>query len=82
LPVGFEPVAQKTSAGAPIYFGLGVRGQAAIGAVDDRKVEVPESFDGSSKWRFMSASFVGFPKSLKTEVSIFIDDMPPQKQTI
>jgi len=24
LPIGFEPIAMKTQAGAPIYFGLGV----------------------------------------------------------
>jgi len=45
--------------------------------VDDRKVEVPMSFDASNKWTFISVSFVGFPKSLKTEVSIYIDDMAP-----
>jgi len=40
------------------------------------------NFDASNKWRFISVSFVGFPKSVKTEVNIFIDDLAPVKQTI
>ena len=50
--------------------------------MDDRKVEVISNFDASNVWRFISVSFVGFPKSIKTEVSIYIDSNAPVTQTV
>jgi len=61
MPIGtvLQATVNKLREGAPIQFGLGVRGQAAVAAIDDRKVEFLENFDlTAGVWRFISVSFV------------------------
>jgi hypothetical protein len=87
VAVGTEPASLKLRdeqpVGNPVYFGIGIRGEAAIAAVNDRKVEVPQNYDTMpNTWRFISVSFVMFPKRVKTQIDIYLDNNPKVSQDL
>ena len=46
--VGQDPISGKYIEGVPIFYGIGVTGQNAVAALDDRVIFIPEVFDGNS----------------------------------
>lgn len=49
----------------PVHIGLGVRGEAAVAVLNDRRVEVVDTFtqfDTSTEWRFIQVTFLRYAK--------------------
>lgn len=45
--------------------------------MEDWWVEAPHDFSSSNAWRYLRVTFIWYPKTIKTEVHLYIDNLAP-----